>query len=304
MYLRVMPNERWTAADLPDLSGRTVIVTGASSGIGQAAARAFARAGARTVLAVRDVAKGRAAADTMTGDTEVRPLDLADLASVRAFAAATHDDVDVLINNAGVMNVPLQHTADGFEMQIGTNHLGHFALTNLLLPRIKDRVVTVASGAHRYGKIRLDDLNWEQGYKRHAAYGQAKLANLLFMAELQRRLDEAGSPVRSVGAHPGWAATTLQTRSGNRVEDALMVIGNRLVAQSGDMGAEPTLYAATADIPGNSYAGPDGRFELRGHPRLVGRSKAATDTLTARRLWELSEDLTGVSFPREVTTAV
>jgi NAD(P)-dependent dehydrogenase (short-subunit alcohol dehydrogenase family) len=286
----------WTPQQIPDQTGRTFVITGANSGIGLAAAKVLAAKGAHVVLAVRDTAKGEAAARTIHGDTEVRPLDLADLASVRAFAAATHEDVDVLINNAGVMNVPLQHTADGFEMQIGTNHLGHFALTNLLLPRIKDRVVTVASGAHRYGKIRLDDLNWEQGYKRHAAYGQAKLANVLFMAELQRRLDEAGSSVRSVGAHPGWAATNLQSRSGSRIEDALMGIGNRLFAQTGDMGAEPTLFAATADVPGNSYAGPDGRFEMRGHPTLVSRSTAATDEETARKLWILSENLTGTSF--------
>ncbi|WP_037494158.1 oxidoreductase [Solirubrobacter soli] len=290
--------------NLGDQTGRTFVITGANSGIGLAAAKQLAANGAKIVLAVRNTAKGEEAANAIEGDTEVRALDLADLASVRAFAQATTEPIDVLINNAGVMNVPFARTADGFEMQIGTNHLGHFALTNLLLPQITDRVVTVASGAHHFGKIRLDDLNWEQGYKRHAAYGQAKLANLLFMAELQRRLDEAGSPVRSVGAHPGWAATNLQTRSGNRVEDVLMVVGNRLIAQSGDMGAEPTLYAATADIPGNSYAGPDGRFELRGHPTLVGRSKAATDTLTARRLWDLSEELTGVGFPRGVTAAV
>jgi NAD(P)-dependent dehydrogenase (short-subunit alcohol dehydrogenase family) len=290
----------WTPSDIEDQTGRTFVITGANSGIGLGAAKALAAKGARIVLAVRDTAKGEAAAKTIAGEIEVRALDLADLASVRAFAQATTEPIDVLINNAGVMNVPLAHTADGFEMQIGTNHLGHFALTNLLLGRIADRVVTVASSAHHYGKIRLDDLNWERGYHRHAAYGQAKLANLLFIAELQRRLDEAGSPVRSVGAHPGWAATNLQGRSGNRVENALMVVGNRLIAQSGDMGAEPTLFAATQDIPGNSYAGPDGRFELRGHPTLVGRSKAATDELTARKLWELSEALTGVEFPRGV----
>jgi NAD(P)-dependent dehydrogenase (short-subunit alcohol dehydrogenase family) len=294
----------WTPADISDQTGRTFVITGANSGIGLGAAKALAAKGARIVLAVRNTAKGEEAARTIDGETDVRRLDLADLASVRAFAEELTGSVDVLINNAGVMNVPLAHTADGFEMQIGTNHLGHFALTNLLLPRITDRVVTVASGSHRYGKIRLDDLNWEQGYRRHMAYGQAKLANMLFMAELQRRLDEAGSTVRSVGAHPGWAATNLQSRSGSRVEDALMGVGNRLFAQSGDMGAEPTLFAATQDIPGNSYAGPDGRFEMRGHPTLVGRSKAATDLVTARGLWELSEQLTGVGFPREVGTTV
>jgi NAD(P)-dependent dehydrogenase (short-subunit alcohol dehydrogenase family) len=289
----------WTPQQIPDQTGRTFVITGANSGIGLGAAKVLAAKGAHVVLAVRNTAKGEEAARTIGGETEVRRLDLADLASIRAFVEATHGDVDVLINNAGVMNVPLQHTADGFEMQVGTNHLGHFALTNLLLPQVKDRVVTVASGSHRYGKIRLDDLNWEQGYKRHMAYGQAKLANVLFMAELQRRLDEAGSNLRSVGAHPGWASTNLQSRSGNRIEDAVMSVGNRLFAQTGDMGAEPTLFAATQDIPGNSYAGPDGRFEMRGHPTLVSRSKAATDERTARELWALSERLTGVSFPRE-----
>jgi NAD(P)-dependent dehydrogenase (short-subunit alcohol dehydrogenase family) len=294
----------WTPAAIADQTGRTFIVTGANSGIGLGAARVLAAKGAHVILAVRDTAKGETAAEEIGGDTHVRRLDLADLASVRAFADATTDSIDVLINNAGVMNVPLARTADGFEMQIGTNHLGHFALANLLLPRITDRVVTVASGAHRYGKIDLEDLNSERGYRRHMAYGQAKLANLLFMAELQRRLAEIDSPVRSVGAHPGWAATNLQTRSGNRVEDTLMAIGNRLLAQSGDMGAEPTLYAATEDIPGNSYVGPDGRFEMRGHPMLVGRSGAATDEATARELWDLSERLTGVTFPREAASAV
>jgi NAD(P)-dependent dehydrogenase (short-subunit alcohol dehydrogenase family) len=290
--------------DIADQTGRTFVITGANSGIGLAAAQQLAAKGARVVLAVRNTAKGEEAAKVIGANTDVRALDLADLASVRAFAEAMPEPIDVLINNAGVMNVPLARTADGFEMQIGTNHLGHFALTNLLLPRITDRVVTVASGAHHFGKIRLDDLNWEQGYRRHGAYGQAKLANLLFMAELQRRLDESGSDVRSVGAHPGWAATNLQSRSGNRVENALMGIGNRLFAQSGAMGAEPTLYAATQNIPGNSYVGPDGRFELRGHPTLVGRSKAAADEQTARKLWDLSEQLTGVGFSREVAQAV
>ena len=202
------------------------------------------------------------------------------------------------------MNVPHATTADGFEMQIGTNHLGHFALTNLLLDRIRERVVVVASGAHRFGKIRLDDLNWERGYRRHAAYGQAKLANLLFMAELQRRLSAADSAVKVTGAHPGWAATNLQSRSGNRVENGLMSVGNRLFAQDQDMGALPTLYAATMDLPPNAYIGPDGRFELRGHPAPVGRSKAATDERTARELWALSARLTGVDFPKDALAPV
>src|SRR5204862_1930533 len=204
----------------------------------------------RVTLAVRDTAKGERAAGEMQGTVDVRSLDLADLSSVHAFADAWDGDLDILINNAGVMAVPKSQTKDGFEMQIGTNHLGHFALTNLLLPQIRDRVVSVASGAHRIGKIHLDDLNWEQGgYKRWAAYGQSKLANLLFTAELQRRLEAAGSDVLANAAHPGYAATNLQFHSGRRVLDIISTVGNRLVAQDEDGGALPTLYAAVADIP-------------------------------------------------------
>jgi NAD(P)-dependent dehydrogenase (short-subunit alcohol dehydrogenase family) len=293
-----MSSQKWTAEDLPRLGGRTIVITGANSGIGRIAARELARAGARVVLAVRDTAKGEAAAREMTGTVEVRPLDLADLASVRAFAEAWDDALDVLINNAGCMATPETRTKDGFEQQIGTNHLGHFALTNLLLPRITDRVVTVSSGAHRIGSIRLDDLNWEQGsYKRWPAYGQSKLANLLFTGELQRRLEHAGSAVCAVAAHPGYAATNLQSRTGSLVQNGIMKVSNLLLAQSEEMGALPTLYAATQNLPGDSYVGPDGFKEQRGHPTLVGRSAAARDRETAERLWELSEELTGVSFP-------
>jgi NAD(P)-dependent dehydrogenase (short-subunit alcohol dehydrogenase family) len=250
------------------------------------------------VLAVRDVAKGEAAAAAIDGDTEVRALDLADLASVHAFADAWEGDLDVLVNNAGVMAVPERRTKDGFELQLGTNHLGHFALTNLLLPHVRDRVVVVASGAHRFGSIDLDDLNWERrGYSRWRAYGQSKLANLLFMSELQRRLVDGGSTIRVTGAHPGYAATNLQHRTENIVQNTLMAIGNRVMAQSEAMGALPTLYAATQDLPGNTYVGPDGLGEQHGHPKVVGRSGAARDEETARRLWELSEELTGVAFP-------
>src|SRR5689334_20208631 len=299
-----MPSHKWTAEDLPDLTGRTFVVTGANSGLGLVTARELGRKGARVVLAVRDTAKGDAAARTIDGPVEVRRLDLADLGAVRAFAEAWEGDLDVLINNAGLMAIPRQRTKDGFEMQIGTNHLGHFALTNLLLPHVKDRVVTVSSGAHRAGKINLEDLNWERRrYRRWPAYGQSKLANLLFTAELQRRLAAAGSEVRAVAAHPGYAATNLQNRTENLLQNAAMAIGNRIFAQSDEMGALPTLYAATQDIPGNSYAGPDGRGEQRGHPTLVGRSGAAADDETARRLWELSERLTGVSFPLAAAAA-
>jgi NAD(P)-dependent dehydrogenase (short-subunit alcohol dehydrogenase family) len=293
-----MVASKWTSADLPALAGRTFVVTGGNSGIGLVAARELGRAGARVVLAVRDPARGERAAATISGGAEVRPLDLADLSSVRAFAAAWEDDADVLINNAGVMATPERRTKDGFELQIGTNHLGHFALTNLLLPRITDRVVTISSFGHRGGRIRLDDLNWERGgYQRWPAYSQSKLANLLFMLELQRRLTEAGSSVRAVAAHPGWAATNLQGHTENRIQDALLAVANRFWAQSEEMGALPTLYAATEDIPGGSYIGPDGWQEQRGHPRRVGRSGAAKDEQTARALWDLSERLTRTSFP-------
>jgi NAD(P)-dependent dehydrogenase (short-subunit alcohol dehydrogenase family) len=293
-----MTTSKWTAQDLPSQTGRTFVVTGANSGIGLAAARELGRAGARVVLAVRDEARCAAAAESIPGATEVRRLDLADLSSVHAFADGVEGDIDVLVNNAGVMAIPESRTADGFEMQLGTNHLGHFALTNLLLPRIRDRVVVLASGAHRMGQIRLDDLNWQQGgYKSWRAYGQSKLANLLFMRELQRRLEATGSPVRAVAAHPGYAATNLQSHTGNALQHAGMWIGNKLIAQSDEQGAWPTLYAATQDIPGDSYVGPDGFQESRGNPTLVGRSAAAQDAEVARRLWERSEELTGVSFP-------
>jgi NAD(P)-dependent dehydrogenase (short-subunit alcohol dehydrogenase family) len=288
----------FSAASIPDMTGKTVIVTGANSGIGRVAASALAAAGARVVLAVRNTGKGDAAASQMSGTTEVRRLDLASLASVSQFAAGWDGPIDILINNAGIMIPPKSQTADGFEMQFGTNHLGHFALTNLLLPHITGRVVTVSSTAHRMGRIDFDDLNWEhKSYRGWRAYGQSKLANLLFTAELQRRLIAAGSDVEANAAHPGYAATNLQSHSENRLMEVLMVIGNRVIAQDDKGGALPTLYAAVADIPGNSFAGPGGFMESRGAPKLVGRSSAATDMETARRLWDVSEQLTGVSFP-------
>jgi NAD(P)-dependent dehydrogenase (short-subunit alcohol dehydrogenase family) len=280
------------------MAGRSAIVTGANSGIGRAAAQALAQAGAHVVLAVRDLDKGRAAAAGMPGKTDVRQLDLASLESVREFAAAWDGELDLLINNAGVMAPPLGRTAEGFELQLGTNHLGHFALTNLLLEHVSGRVVTVASGAHRIGSVDFDDLNWERKpYSAARAYGQSKLANLLFTSELQRRLSAAGSSVIATAAHPGYAATNLQFHSGRRALDLLSMVGNRLIAQDEQGGALPTLYAAVADVPGDSFAGPDGLLEMRGKPKLVGRSKAARDTDTARRLWEVSEELTGTRFP-------
>ena len=288
---------RWTTADLPDQTGRTFVVTGANSGLGRQTAAALAAAGARAALAVRDQARGEEAAATMTGAVEVRELDLADLASVRRFAEAWQGPLDVLVNNAGLMGVPLLRTADGFEMQLGTNHLGHFALTNLLLPAVTDRVVTVSSGLHRRGRIVLDDLNWERRrYRPYGAYGQSKLANLLFTLELERRLVADGSPVRAVAAHPGYAATNLQSGEG-RVRNQLVALANRLFAQSDDQGALPTLYAAVVDVPGGSYVGPDGRSEMSGHPTLVGRSADASDVALAGQLWAASEELTGVPYP-------
>ena len=298
-----MTSTSWTAADLSSWTGRTVLVTGANSGLGLVTSRELARAGARVVMAVRDIGKGETAAATIPGIHEVRRLDLADLGSIRSFAADWTDPIDVLINNAGVMAIPKSKTVDGFETQFGTNHLGHFALTNLLLPHVTDRVVTVASGAHRGGKIRFDDPNWTTGrYDSWAAYSQSKLANLLFVLELQRRLTAAGSPVRSLAAHPGFSATNLQSHSG-AVMNALMKVGNAVLAQSDEQGALSTLYAASQDLPGASYVGPDGRFEMRGHPTLVGRTTAASDVQAAQRLWTLSEELTGVHFALEQQAA-
>lgn len=287
------------------MTGRRVIVTGANSGIGRAAASTLAGAGAHVVLAVRSLEKGHAAAAEMPGKTEVRELDLANLASVRDFAARWDlGEIDLLINNAGVMVPPLTRTAEGFELQFGTNHLGHFALTNLLLEQISGRVVTVSSTGHRIGRIDFDDLNWERKpYRAWRAYGQSKLANLLFTSELQRRLTAAGSDVLANAAHPGYASTNLQFHSGRRAFDLLGSVGNRLLAQDENGGSLPTLYAAAADVPGDSFAGPGGFLEQHGAPKLVGRSKAAQDANAARRLWEVSEELTGVRFGLELAAA-
>jgi NAD(P)-dependent dehydrogenase (short-subunit alcohol dehydrogenase family) len=292
----------WTANDMADQSGKVAVVTGANSGIGFHAARELAAHGAKVVLAVRDVeGKGADAAARMTGDVEVRRLDLADLASVRAFAEGFDGPLDLLVNNAGVMATPRRTTADGFELQLGTNHLGHFALTGLLLDKLRGgRVTTVSSGAHNIGWMRFDDLMGERRYQRWLAYGQSKLANLLFAFELQRRADAAGFPLTSTAAHPGYAATNLQMAGpqleGSRWREALGRFGNVLLAQSDEMGALPTLYAATEDLPGGTYIGPDGFAEQRGHPTIVGANGRARDEQSARRLWEISEGLTGVTY--------
>ena len=296
----------WTAAEIPDQRGRVAIVTGANSGIGLAAARELARAGARVVMAVRNQDKGREAAQTITGEVEVRELDLADLASVRAFAGAFDGELHLLINNAGVMAPPRRLTKDGFESQFGTNHLGHFALTGLLLPRLlateEPRVVTLSSGAHRIGRIRFDNLQGERRYVSWLWYGQSKLANLMFCFELQRRATEAGVPLKSMAAHPGYARTNLQFAAPPWYEQLIMRITNPVMGQSAEMGALPTLYAATVpDLPGGTFIGPDGFLEQRGHPKIVTGAGRAYDEDAARRLWEVSEELTGVRY--EFTSA-
>jgi NAD(P)-dependent dehydrogenase (short-subunit alcohol dehydrogenase family) len=285
----------WTAAELPSFAGRTALVTGANSGLGELTARELARVGAHVILAVRNTDKGEAAAQQMTGDVEVRRLDLRDLSSVRDFADGV-DRVDVLINNAGIMATKHARTADDFESQIGTNHLGHFALTNLLLPKLTDRVVTVSSVLHRIGRISLDDLNWKtRRYSAWPAYGQSKLANLLFTSELQRRLEGSGSPLRALAAHPGFSNTNLQGHSGSKLGDALMSFGARLIATDADFGARQTLYAASQDLPGNTFVGP--RFGIWGRTQPVGRSRLAKRETAAAALWELSEQLTSTKFP-------
>ena len=285
----------WTAADLPSFAGRTAIVTGANSGLGEVTARELARVGAQVILAVRNTEKGEAAAQQMTGDVEVRQLDLQDLSSVRDFADGV-DTVDVLVNNAGIMATKYALTGDGFESQIGTNHLGHFALTNLLLPKLTDRVVTVSSLLHMIGYISLKDLNWQsRPYSAWLAYGQSKLANLLFTSELQRRLETVGSSLRALAAHPGWSHTNLQGRSGRKLGDAVILAATHVVSTDADFGARQTLYAVSQDLPGNTFVGP--RFGIWGRTQPIRRSWLAKRATTAAALWELSEQLTGTKFP-------
>ena len=295
----------WTAADMPDQAGRVAVVTGASSGLGLITARELARAGATVVLAARNVDKAkRAAAEIPAERREIEPLDLADLGSVREFAdrvGKEHPQIDLLINNAGVMAPPRRVTRDGFESQFGTNHLGHFALTGLVLGHLlaapAPRVVTVSSGAHRIGRINFSDLQGERRYISWLAYGQSKLANLMFCFELQRRATAAGTALASMAAHPGYARTNLQFAAPPWYERGVMAVTNLLLAQSAEMGALPTLYAATAeDLPGGSFAGPDGFMEQRGHPHLVTAAGRAYDEDSWRRLWEVSEELTGVRY--------
>jgi NAD(P)-dependent dehydrogenase (short-subunit alcohol dehydrogenase family) len=303
----------WTAADIPDQTGRTAVVTGANSGIGYHQALELARHGAHVVLACRDTGRGAAALSQLTAalpgaSADVAALDLADLGSVRRFAdsyRAGHAGLDILVNNAGVMALPRRSTADGFELQFGTNHLGHFALTGLLLPHLRDRpgarVVTVSSLLHPFGRIDFGNLNAERRYRKWAAYTQSKLANLLFALELQRRLDAAGAGVVSIAAHPGVAATNLHASgprlAGNRLRERLAQFGGGLAYQPAPMGALPVLRAATdPTVRGGDYLGPANRFGSRGLPRPATPSRRARDDATARRLWDVSEQLTGVHY--------
>ncbi|TVL91945.1 oxidoreductase [Streptomyces sp. SAJ15] len=305
----------WTASDIPEQTGRTAVVTGANSGIGYVTARELARRGAEVVLACRDAERGAAAAERIRAEApgarvRVAPLDLADLASVRGFAAelTRHlpgDRLDLLINNAGVMALPRLETADGFEMQFGVNHLGHFALTGLLLPRLLAagrgaRVVSVSSSAHLMATVDPADLNSTRRYGRWTAYARSKTANLLFTHELARRLRAAGAPLTAVAAHPGYAATNLQTAGprmeGRRAATRLMELGNRVFAQSAEAGALPTLYAATApDVRADEFFGP--RLQLwRGAPTRSLRASWARSDKAAAQLWAASVRLTGVAY--------
>jgi NAD(P)-dependent dehydrogenase (short-subunit alcohol dehydrogenase family) len=294
---------KWTASDIPDQSGRVAVVTGANSGLGLVTARELARAGAHVVIAIRNLEKGRHAAATITnGEVEVRGLDLGDLSSVRSFAEGLDQDhLDLLVNNAGVMAPPRRLTKDGFESQLGTNHLGHFALTGLLLTKLRaapdPRVVTLSSGAHRIGTIHFDDLMGERRYNNWLWYGQSKLANLMFCFELQKRATAAGSSLKSLAAHPGYARTNLQFAGPKWYEQMVMRVTNPLLGQSAEMGALPTLYAATApELPGGTFVGPDGFMEQRGYPHIVTAAGKAYDEGAWRRLWETSEQLTGVRY--------
>ncbi len=306
-----MAPARFDLDALPDARGRVAIVTGGNGGIGLEAARMLARKGARVVLACRNAEKTEVALADLRGSVpgaalEALPLDLADLASVRAFASAfldRHAQLDLLVNNAGVMAIPRRETADGFELQLGTNHLGHFALTALLLELLLAtpgaRVVNVSSGAHRMARMDFGDLQGARRYRRWAAYGQSKLANLLFTFELARRLDANRASQKCVACHPGYAATDLQfvaaRMDGWKLLELPMRIGNALLAQSARAGALPTVYAALApDVESGDYIGPDGPGEMWGAPTKVGTSARARSEIDARRLWEVSERLTGV----------
>jgi NAD(P)-dependent dehydrogenase (short-subunit alcohol dehydrogenase family) len=298
---------KWTADEIPDQGGRVAIVTGANSGLGLVTALELARHGAEVVVASRGVEKGEAAAKEIAAvaggpKPRVLPLDLASLDSVRGFAQEfSGQRVDLLVNNAGVMMTPRQTTSDGFELQLGTNHLAHFALTGLLLDALERsdsaRIVTLSSNEHKGGRIDFDDLQQERSYSPRGSYQRSKLANAVFAVELDRRLRAGGSRAISVFAHPGYSATNLQSSGPTGLAKALMAVSNRLVAQSAERGALPTLYAATAPgVEGGDYYGPDGRGEMRGFPMKVEAIAAAYDAEIGLRLWEVSEELTGVRY--------
>jgi NAD(P)-dependent dehydrogenase (short-subunit alcohol dehydrogenase family) len=305
---------KWTEDDISDQTGRTILITGANSGIGFEATRALVEHGAHVVMGCRNASKAQAAAGEIeatdaSGSVEILEMDLADLESIQAAAdqyLANHDRLDVLVNNAGLMALPYQKTAQGFEMQIGVNHLGHFALTahllDLLMATDDSRIVSISSQGHRPGRIDFDDLNSEQSYSAWPAYFQSKLANLLFTRELQRRLAESEAATIAVAAHPGVSKTNLGQESSGGILGTMMAFTRpafeAVMSQSAAMGALPTLRAATdADVAGGEYFGPDGIGESRGHPKNVGMSGRAKDDAAATRLWELSTELTGVTYP-------
>jgi NAD(P)-dependent dehydrogenase (short-subunit alcohol dehydrogenase family) len=311
-----MTKPRWTPSDIPNLQSKLAVVTGANSGLGLETTRELARRGAHVIMACRARDKTeqaiaelrRSTPEVDEGRLEFRPLDLASLASIRSFAeglAADHARLDLLINNAGVMALPYCETTDGFEMQIGTNHLGHFALTGRLLPLLlaapQSRVVSVSSMMHKRGTLRLDDLHGKRSYRPWGAYGQSKLANLLFTYELQRKLAAARTSTIALASHPGYASTNLQTvgpkMQGSAFAQRVMEIGNRLMAQSAAMGALPSLYAATATgVRGGEYIGPDGFMQMTGWPRVVESNAASHDREAAAELWARSVELTEVDF--------
>jgi NAD(P)-dependent dehydrogenase (short-subunit alcohol dehydrogenase family) len=304
---------KWTAQDIPSLHGKTALVTGANSGLGYETTLALARKGAEVVMACRNHRKAEDAAgwirDLVPGaKLSLMHLDLSSLQIVREFSSSflqSHPTLDILINNAGLSLLPLRRTAEGFEMQLGTNHFGHFALTGLLLPALKAapdaRIVTVSSIAHKFGKMDFDDLNWEKSYSKWPAYGRSKLANLLFAQELHRRLQKAGSPIKSLAAHPGYASTQLldpnKGHGQSKLANWFFGLGNNVMAQSQEMGALPQLYAATApEAKAGAYYGPDGWFAIKGYPREEKPHARLCNPRDALRLWERSEALTGVQF--------
>lgn len=299
----------WTAENIPSLAGRTFIVTGANSGLGLVTTRELLRHGAYVVMTSRNDAKGQEAAETLRAEipdarVDVRHLDTSDMDSVREFANKIIADqlaIDVLINNAGIMMTPRSLTSQGFELQFATNHLGHFALTGLLFNRLKagrdPRVVTVTSDLHKGGSIHFDDLTGERRYSPVDAYKQSKFANVLFGLELDRRLRNINIPMKSVLAHPGYSATNLQSTGPTGWMKMGMKISNRIFAQSAEMGTLCQLFAATdPSVDSGQFIGPDGRGEKKGYPTIVQPAKSATDEETARRLWGISEELTGVQF--------